>query len=248
VRLVALVMLCSGCAPVEAAAPLPAEPPIADQSVFDQVQPLDPEATTVVMQPRNCREALTIAGVAFEDARPAPTVTDPVKLAPIIGGVTFRHWEDREPRPLWVDCRFAQRLFAATPLLRARGVREVVHVGTYEPKCVGGGTPESRPGCVLSPHALGMAIDVSAFVRTHDVVEVAHDFVKRDGPATTCFSPRGGERDAFLKELVCALDGTFSVLLTPNYDWHHRGHFHLALHPPSKTPWSNGVDPVRAVH
>ena len=91
-----------------------------------------------------------------------------------------------------------------------------------------------------------MAIDVSAFVREHDTVEVARDFAKRDGPFATCESPRAGERDAFLKELVCALDGTFSVLLTPNWDWHHRGHFHLALHPPGKTPWSNGVDPLRA--
>jgi hypothetical protein len=198
----------------------------------------------VVKEPRTCREALLRDGIQFQDAAPAGAIVDAIKLEPVIRGITFRHY-DSTARRLWVDCRFAQRLVAATDLLRAREVREVIHVGTYEPKCVGGGTPESRPGCVLSAHALGMAIDVVAFVRTNDVVEVARDFAKRDGPFSTCASPRAGERDGFLKELVCALDGTFSVLLTPNWDWNHRGHFHLALHPPSKTPWSNGVDPLR---
>jgi hypothetical protein len=196
--------------------------------------------------PRTCREELARAGISFTDGAPAGAVDDPVRVGPVIGGITFRHFVDTTPRPILVECRFALRLAEATEILASRGVREVVHVGTYERKCVGGGTPETTPDCKPSAHATGMAIDVAQFVREHDVVEVQRDFVKRDGPYSTCASPRGGERDAFLKELVCALDGTFSVLLTPNYNWAHRGHFHLALHPPSLTPHSNGVDPVRA--
>lgn len=252
VRALAVLLLSTGCASVEAASPLPAPPPLPDQSVDDERSPeLEPApelGPAPLPAPRTCREALSRAGVEFEDAPPSKHVVDFIKLGPVIAGITFRHFSNPEPRKLWVDCRLAERLLAATELLRARGVREVIHVGTYEPKCVGGGTPETRPGCTLSAHALGTAIDIAAFVREHDVVEVARDFVKRDGPTSTCLSPRGGERDGFLKELVCALDGTFSVLLTPNYNWDHRGHFHLAVHPPTNTPWSNGVDPPRPLH
>jgi len=245
VRAAALVVLLAGCASVEAASLLPELEQLPDQSVGDE-RDEDIVAPAAPPPPRTCREALTRAGIEFRDGAPLGSVADPVRVEPVIHGITFRNHLDPTPRRLWVDCTFALRLVAATDLLASRGVREVIHVGTYEPKCVGGGTPETRPGCTPSPHALGMAIDVVAFVREHDVVEVARDFVKRDGMFSTCASPRGGERDAFLKELVCALDGTFSVLLTPNYNWQHRGHFHLALHPPSKTPHSNGVDPVRA--
>ncbi len=246
-RPVVFLLLLSGCAPVEAASPLPELATTSDQSVSDSAPDTAYVSVSATPEPppRSCREWLAKSQIGFEDAAPRGTIVDAVKLWPVINGITFRHHDNPEPTKLWVDCRFAQRLFAATDLLRARGVRQVIHVGTYEPKCVGGGTPESRPGCTLSTHALGMAIDVVAFVRDNDVVEIARDFVKRDGPWPTCLAPRGDERDAFLKELVCALDGTFSVLLTPNWDWQHRGHFHLALRPPSKTPWSNGVDPVR---
>lgn len=229
--------------------PLPADESVSDTVEADAPPSVVPNVSAAPPRlARTCREELALKNVIFEDAAPRGTIEDAIKLAPLLSGITFRHHVNPEPTKLWVDCRFAHRLLAATDLLRSRGVREVIHVGTYEPKCVGGGTPETRPGCTLSPHALGMAIDVVAFVRDHDVVEVARDFAKRDGPTPTCLAPRGGERDGFLKELVCALDGTFSVLLTPNWDWQHRGHFHLAFDPASKTPWSNGVDPVRAAH
>jgi hypothetical protein len=193
--------------------------------------------------PKTCREALARAGVVFADASPSPNIADPVKVAPSIAGVVFRHQADARPRQLWVDCRFAERLERAAVIMRARGVREVIHVGTYEPKCINGAT---GGGCKPSAHALGMAIDVVSLVREHDAVSIERDFVRRTGEIETCSAPRVGERDTFLKSLVCELDGTFSVLLTPNWDEKHRTHFHLALQPPAKAYWANGVDPLRA--
>lgn len=214
--------------PAEDRAELPAEPP-------------QPAASTP--PPKTCREALAAAKVTFGDAAPSKTIVDPVKLAPSIGGVVFRYVDDPKPRWLWVDCKLALRLHAAATMLAQRGVREVVHVGTYEPKCLGGG---SLPDCTPSAHAKGMAIDVVALVREHDTVSFEKDFVKRTDLTPTCQAPRVGEKDTFLKELVCALDGTFSVVLTPNWDERHRTHAHLALLPTAKAWWANGVDPLKA--
>lgn len=200
-------------------------------------------AATPESPPRTCRESLTRAGLRFADASPSPTIADPVKIAPLIDGVTFRHESDARARWLWVDCRFAERLHRAASIMRARGVREVIHVGTYEPKCMNGATDAT---CKPSAHALGMAIDVVALVREHDTVSVEKHFVRRTDQTDTCATSRLGERDAFLKSLVCALDGTFSVLLTPNWDEKHRTHFHLALQAPTKAYWANGVDPLQA--
>jgi hypothetical protein len=142
-----LSLLACGCASVEAASPLPAPPSGPDESVWDSVQPEPvPDPVVVAMkEPRTCREALVRDGIQFVDAAPAGAIVDAIKLDPVIHGITFRH-HDSTARRLWVDCRFAQRLVVATDLLRAREVREVIHVGTYEPKCVGGGTPETHFG------------------------------------------------------------------------------------------------------
>ncbi len=216
------------------------EPPPESTAVTDEAPPaIDPLAPPA---PRTCREALTQRGVVFADAAPSPSIVDPIKLSPLLDGVEFRHQANARAHPLWVDCRFAERLHRAAGLLRARGVRSVIHVGTYEPKCVGG---TGDAGCKPSAHALGMAIDVVALVREHDTLSVERDFVRRTDKSETCAAPRAGERDAFLKAVVCALDGTFSVLLTPNWDDKHRTHFHLALHPPGRAPWANGVDPLQ---
>lgn len=214
--------------------------PVEDQAEITVAPPPSPAGAPA---PKTCRQALALAKVTFADAAPGKTIVDPVKLAPSIGGVVFRYVDDPKPRWLWVDCKFALRLNAAAALLAERGVREVVHVGTYEPKCVGGG---ALPDCTPSAHARGMAIDVVALVREHDVVSFEKDFVKRTDATPTCQAPRVGEKDTFLKELVCALDGTFSVVLTPNWDQRHRTHAHLALLPTAKAWWANGVDPLKA--
>lgn len=224
--------------------PVPREEPVVQlesTAVSDEGAP--PVVVAAPPPPRNCREALAQLEVKFADASPSPTIVDPVKLAPQINGVEFRHQADARARWLWVDCQFALRLHRAAGMLRARGVRSVVHVGTYEPKCTNGAAP---PACTPSAHALGMAIDVVSLVREDDTVSIEKDFVRRTDKTETCRTPRIGERDAFLKSLVCDLDGTFSVLLTPNWDERHHTHFHLALQPPAKAFWANGVDPLMA--
>lgn len=194
----------------------------------------------------SCRSALAGAGLDFRDASPFASIVDPVAIASPLHGVAFRHAERAKPGRLFVDCRFGLRLSRAAKALADRGVREVIHLGTYERRCVGGGTPETRPGCTLSPHALGMAIDVVAFRLDDRTIGFAEHFVRRKDDTPTCETERAGPGDAFLKDTVCALDGTFSVLLTPNWDARHWSHAHFDLRPPSKAPWANGVDPLGA--
>ncbi len=203
---------------------------------------------------RTCREALVAADVRFVDATPAhPTarmpIVDAVMVTTPIHGVTYRYVEPPFGTRLLVDCRFALRLVRASEMLSARGVREVRHLGAYEPRCVKGGLIVQNDTCVPSTHALGMALDLAEFVTANGTVRVAQDFVASAPTGRpTCESARVSPADAFLKELVCALGcdgagGTFSALLTPNYDAKHRTHVHVDLRPPSKAPWACGVDP-----
>ncbi len=232
--------------------PIVAPPKSSAASPTPEATPTEPVAAPAA-QPASdpppgsaCRRALEGAGVAFRDASPFPSIVDPVAIASPIRGVAFRHAERTTPGRLFVDCRFGLRLARAAELLASRGVREVIHLGTYERRCVGGGTPETRPGCTLSPHALGMALDVVALRLGDRTWSFAEHFVRRKDETPTCQTSRAGEGDAFLKDTVCALDGTFSVLLTPNWDARHRSHAHFDLRPPSKAPWATGVDPLLA--
>jgi hypothetical protein len=164
-------------------------------------------------------------------------IKENIRIPPVISGLTFRHQLNKTPRPLWVDCTFASHLEQAAEIMKSRGVTEVIHLGTYAPKTTTSGS--------VSAHALGMAIDIAAFVVNGETITIEKDFVLRTSPKIeTCRAPRVGPRDHFLKSLVCALDGPFNAILTPNWDETHRTHFHLAWHTPSTAPWANSVDPI----
>ncbi len=75
-------------------------------------------------------------------------------------------------------------------------------------------TRNSRPGARLSEHALGNAIDISAFVLA-------------DGTRLTVLKDWSGRNSRVLKRLHASACGPFGTVLGPNSDRHHQDHFHF---------------------
>lgn len=125
-------------------------------------------------------------------------------------------------RPLpHVDAAFAVRLAkfeelvqeAAGVWMNSRVVR-IEHLGTYACRNIAGGGS-------LSEHARGNAIDVATFVFANGrKVSVKKDWAEGE--------PRRGA-EQFLRDLVTRMreEGTFGVVLTPDWDARHHDHLHL---------------------
>ena len=75
-------------------------------------------------------------------------------------------------------------------------------------------TRNSIPGARLSEHALGNAIDISAFILA-------------DGSRITVLGGWRGEDSRLLKRLHASACGPFGTVLGPNADRHHQDHFHF---------------------
>lgn len=74
-------------------------------------------------------------------------------------------------------------------------------------------TRNSRPGARLSEHALGNAIDISAFILA-------------DGTRISVLDWRGRD-SALLRRLHRGACGPFGTVLGPDADRHHQDHFHF---------------------
>jgi len=75
-------------------------------------------------------------------------------------------------------------------------------------------TRNNRPGARLSEHALGIAIDISAFVLA-------------DGTRLTVLNDWRGRNGQLMKRLHASACGPFGTVLGPNSDRHHQDHFHF---------------------
>jgi hypothetical protein len=192
--------------------------------------PLDPYPSEPPPPGARCHEVLDALGVAYRVAPMEPGIVDPILVSSPLRGVRFRYVHSHRAEPLVLDCRFTIGLARAMDVLRAHGVDEFQHVGAYNYRCIGPGTP---PDCRLSQHAIGMALDFVGFTigeRTHSVLREFR--VKAHLDATpTCALPRVAEGDALIKDVVCAWwdVGAFRVLLTPNYNEAHHDHVHVDL-------------------
>jgi len=194
-----------------------------------------------------CHEFLDATGTTWSAAGETPGIVDPVRVEPSIAGVSYRYIEPDTPRSsILMDCALARALVEAGPILVERGVTEVVDVGVYNYRCIGGGEPPDCPNG-LSDHAFGTAIDMAGFSLAGGAYYTVVDdwVIDPDGDAT-CAAATESEADAFLHDLVCAMTaaGIWNIALTPNYNADHRAHFHLGL-----TPDEDLVEPaaVRAV-
>lgn len=223
--------------------PLP--PPDAPESPPDPQASLPPPPTLPNGIPKashyasidraTCEGELTRRSIPFERVLEARGVIAPVRLKGPVGGVTFRSMlpeKDRRTSPYEIyDCRLVLSLDDFARILAKYGIVEVIHYSVYRP-------PPSRavlhgPG---KRHAGGLAIDAAIF-KTRDgrTINVEKDFhgrigQKTCGPGSVPLIHLTAEAQT-LRHLVCEANEAqlFHVLLTPDYNFQHRNHFHMEV-------------------
>ncbi len=184
--------------------------------------------------PADCREALTVLGVDWEDSAAQPGIATPVIVHPPIAGIGYRYLSNDATRAsLLVDCELALALVRAAEVFAAHDVVEVADLGVYNYRCIDQTVdPPDCPGSSLSQHAHALAIDLAGFTLAGDVFySVNDDFVIDAEADDTCAAATAGAADTALHAIVCDLHamGIFHILLTPNYNAAHRNHFHVDL-------------------
>lgn len=170
---------------------------------------------------RACRASLGALEVPFAPMRSRLTpIPAPVRIDGAIGGVVFR--KRRARAPVIVACELAARMPAIAAVLAEHDVREVEVLSAW------------RRGPPTSFHTMGLALDLSAFVREGgDVLEVERDFAIVRGHETCAGDPPPDERAAALREIACDLaeSGVLSTVITPAYSAGHRDHLHVDARP-----------------
>ena len=183
----------------------------------------------------SCEVELGKRHIDFERVAEARGVVAPLRLKGPIGGVDFHSMlpaAQRHTSPYEIyDCRLVLALDDWARVLARHDVVEVVHYSVYRPppaKAVLNG-PGRR-------HSGALAIDAAIF-KTRDgrTMNVEKDFHGRIGQkpcGARAASVTGLPAEAVaLRKIVCeAADAQlFNVMLTPDYNWPHRNHFHLEV-------------------
>jgi len=207
------------------------------------------QVTIHVLPPTDssCHAMLDALGLDWAVAGSSPGIDDPVRVQPIIHDVSFRYVDNTSPTAMLMDCPLAPRLAELAELVKPYGIDQIVHIGIYNYRCIGGGDPTTGT-CTPSQHAYARAIDLHAF---HVAATGAEYNVETDWLITTgavCPGAATGEADRVLHEIACALwsDRIFQIVLTPNYNADHRNHFHVDLTSGSMFIGETvtGVDPI----
>lgn len=191
------------------------------------------EITITIAPPADtsCHAMLDALGMDWSPIGSLRGVADPVRVQPLINGVRYRYVSHAEPQAMSMDCELAPRLFRLSELVRPYGIDEVIHIGIYNYRCIGGGDPDSGT-CTPSQHAYARAIDLHAFglEGSDETYSTEDDFVITRR-ADDCPMMSSSEPDRVLKEIACALwaEGIFQIVLTPNYNDAHRNHYHVDL-------------------
>jgi hypothetical protein len=182
----------------------------------------------------SCEAELARRHVPFLPADPARGVLAPVRLTGPLHGVTFRTGlpAAQRARSPWeiVDCRLALSLDDFAALLAEHDVVQVIHYSIYRPP-----TARWHDGRLASRHPGALAIDAGSFVKRDGTnLEVERDFHGHIG-AITCGGGAGPvpatPESLELRRILCdAADARlFNVMLTPDYNYPHRNHFHLEV-------------------
>lgn len=161
---------------------------------------------------RSCEADLDALGVAWQRATPEGMIVDPITLPRFeLGGITYTSMYRKGPHRL--DCQLARTLARIGPTLHALGVREVRFGSIYRNTNARAHGVQKR---TLSRHALGLAMDIKAFVDANGrVIDVEKDYPKGDA-------------------LLFAIEDTFNAsqlfrtVLSPRNDpISHDDHFHI---------------------
>lgn len=174
-----------------------------------------------------CEAELARRRIPYERVGEARGVIAPLRLTGPLSGVTFRSSLPAAQRSKAVieiyDCRLVLALDDFARLLARHDIVEVVHMSVYRP--VSSKVPLKGPG---RRHGGALAID-AGFFKTKDgrTLSVEKDFHGRIG-AKPCPAPANASE---LRKIACEANDArlFNVLLTPDYNWAHRNHFHLEV-------------------
>lgn len=181
-----------------------------------------------------CHAMLDALGLDWAPIGATRGIADPVRVQPLIGGVRYRYVSNETPTAMTMDCELAPRLHHLSRIVQRYGIDEIIHIGIYNYRCIGGGDPDSGT-CTPSMHAQARAIDIWGLGLADSDVEYAleRDWIITGGD--TCPGTPANEADRVLHEVACAMwsEGTFQIVLTPNYNAAHRNHFHVDMTPGS---------------
>jgi hypothetical protein len=183
-----------------------------------------------------CEAELDKRHIAYERVGETRGVVAPLRLKGAIAGVDFHSMlpaSQRRTSPYEIyDCRLVLALDDWARVLTRYDVIEVVHYSVYRP-------PPAKQ--VLNGagrrHSGALAIDAAIFkTRDGQTISVEKDFHGRIGSkpcgASAASSAAGLPANAVtLRKIVCeaAEAQLFNVLLTPDFNWPHRNHFHLEV-------------------
>lgn len=190
------------------------------------------DVTVVEPDVADCYGWLDLYGLDYTRGPDNQGVSQPVTVKVPINGMSFRYSSNDTPREkFFMDCSLAHSLARAAPMLRKRDVIQVVDIGVYNYRCIGGGTPPDCPNGI-SQHAYAKAIDIAGFLTGDGTFySVLDDWVIDPSTEKTCEAGTENDKDAFLHQTICELKhaNVWNIVLTPNYNSDHRNHFHVDL-------------------
>jgi hypothetical protein len=175
-----------------------------------------------------CEAELVRRQISFTRVGEARGVVAPLRLTGPLSGVTFRSnlpasVSRTSPYDIY-DCRLVLALDDFARVLAKHDIVEVVHLSVYRPvskKVVLKGAGRRHGGA--------LAIDAALF-KTKDgrTLSVEKDFHPRRIGARPCPAPASASE---LRKIACEANEArlFNVLLTPDYNWAHRNHFHMEV-------------------
>lgn len=175
-----------------------------------------------------CRQRLDELGIIWspwdyttqtaEGTNLACTVSDPIRVSSPINGVEYRYYNQDTPGTMAVTCNLALALHRLGDILRPRGVRAVLHIGTFNCRRISGSQS-------LSQHAHANAIDIWGLERDDGSRAILEQHWEHD---TTNPQTANGR---LLYEVAHAMydQRVFNIILTPNYNAAHDNHFHVDL-------------------
>ncbi len=171
---------------------------------------------------RSCLRELVRLSIPFKRAPKTRGVDTPVIVTgPIRGMKLTPMWGKR---PALMDCIFALTFYRMAPVVLRSGVDELRYSSVYSYRNV-------ATTNVLSRHSYGLAIDVFEVRGPGNArANVKKDWVKAMGRPGRCIGPVRSRKARLLRGLVCNLEKSriMSLIMTPDTDYAHRDHFHMA--------------------
>jgi Extensin-like protein C-terminus len=171
---------------------------------------------------RKCLRELVRLGIPFKRAPRTRGVDTPVIVTGPVRGLKLSPMWGK--RPALMDCIFALSFYRMAPVVLRSGVNELLYSSVYSYRKVAGTN-------VLSRHSYGLAIDVFEVRGPGKArANVKKDWVKAVGRPGHCIGPVRSRKARLLRGLACNLEKSriLSLIMTPDTDYAHRDHFHMA--------------------